>query len=201
MASLSDDFPTTGFPLCYWKNTTLCSQQTVCRLGFSQRALHSLFQPKDNAPVEASEFIVLARLYTYHALQPLLLTTLAHAWYCSLPMLKYIGSLSFIQNTPAAGSISLLRPSCFQAHFIIVPLDATMIANLSKAAILYFAPVLSLTSLILVLFAYIAPTIILQSRVALLVVSPSLQLTNSSSSQAIDGPTLFLGALGNSHFL
>ncbi|KAI0004301.1 hypothetical protein BJV74DRAFT_875995 [Russula compacta] len=72
-----------------------------------------------------------------------------------------------------------------------------MIANLSKAATLYLTPVLSLTSLILVLFAYVAPTIILHSRVALLVVSPSLQLTNSSSSQAIDGPTLFLGALGS----
>ena len=72
-----------------------------------------------------------------------------------------------------------------------------MIANLSKAATLYLAPVLALTSLILVLFAYTAPTIILHSRVALLVVSPSLELTNSSSPRAIDGPTVFLGALGN----
>ena len=72
-----------------------------------------------------------------------------------------------------------------------------MIANLSKATTLYLAPVLALTSLILVLFAYAAPTIILHSRVALLVVSPSLELTNSSSSRGIDGPTVFLGALGN----
>jgi len=72
-----------------------------------------------------------------------------------------------------------------------------MISGLSKAAILYLAPLLSLTSLILILFAYTAPTILLHSRVALLVVSPSLQLTNSSSSQEIDGPSLFLGALGS----
>ena len=76
-----------------------------------------------------------------------------------------------------------------------------MIASLSKTATLYLAPVLSLTSLILVLFAYIAPTIILHSRVALLVVSPSLQLEDPSSSQNVDGPTLFLGALGNSYLL
>lgn len=76
-----------------------------------------------------------------------------------------------------------------------------MIANLSKAATLYLAPVLSLTSLILVLFAYTAPTILLHSRVALLVVSPSLHLADPSSSQDVDGPTLFLGALGNSYSL
>src|SRR5712675_24314 len=76
-----------------------------------------------------------------------------------------------------------------------------MISGVSKAATLYLAPVLALTSLILVLFAYTAPSIILHSRVALLVVSPSLQLTNSSTSQAVDGPTVFLGALGNSHSL
>jgi len=74
-----------------------------------------------------------------------------------------------------------------------------MISNLSKVATLYLTTVLSLTSLILILFAYTAPTIILHSRVALLVVSPSLELTNSSSSRGIDGPTVFLGALGKSH--
>jgi len=72
-----------------------------------------------------------------------------------------------------------------------------MIANVSKAATLYLAPVLSLTSLLLILFAYTAPVILLHSRVALLVVSPSLQLTNSSSPQEIDGPTVFFGALGS----
>ena len=71
-----------------------------------------------------------------------------------------------------------------------------MIAGLSKAVTLYLAPVLSLTSLLLILFAYTAPTLLLHSKVALLVVSPSLELTNSSSSQGVDGPTVFLGALG-----
>ncbi|KAI0257522.1 hypothetical protein BJV78DRAFT_1278032 [Lactifluus subvellereus] len=72
-----------------------------------------------------------------------------------------------------------------------------MIAGLSRVAILYLAPVLSLTSLFLMLFAYMAPAVLLHSRVALLVVSPSLELTNNSSSQGVDGPTLFLGALGS----
>ncbi|KAF8507072.1 hypothetical protein F5888DRAFT_66989 [Russula emetica] len=72
-----------------------------------------------------------------------------------------------------------------------------MISNLSTAATLYLSPILSLTSFILVLFAYVAPTIILHSRVALLVVSPSLQLSDPSSSNEIDGPTVFLGLLGS----
>lgn len=71
-----------------------------------------------------------------------------------------------------------------------------MIAGLSKTVTLYLAPVLALTSLFLILFAYVAPTIILHSKVALLVVSPSLELTNSSASQGVDGPTVFLGVLG-----
>ncbi|KAN0125131.1 hypothetical protein V8E52_001683 [Russula decolorans] len=72
-----------------------------------------------------------------------------------------------------------------------------MISNLSKAATLYLSPILSLTSFILVLFAYVAPTIILHSRVALLVVSPSLQLSDPTSTKEIDGPTVFLGLLGS----
>jgi hypothetical protein len=78
-----------------------------------------------------------------------------------------------------------------------------MISNLSKAATLYLSPVLSLTSFILVLFAYVAPTLILHSRVALLVVSSSLQLSDplSSKSKEIDGPAVFLGLLGKSYFL
>ncbi|KAH9982502.1 hypothetical protein BGW80DRAFT_1433862 [Lactifluus volemus] len=71
-----------------------------------------------------------------------------------------------------------------------------MIAGLSKSVTLYLAPVLSLTSLFLILFAYAAPALLLHSKVALLVVSPSSMLMNSSS-RAIDGPTVFLGALGS----
>ncbi|KAH8988830.1 hypothetical protein EDB92DRAFT_1935631 [Lactarius akahatsu] len=62
---------------------------------------------------------------------------------------------------------------------------------------IYIAPVLSLISLLLILFAYTASTSLLHGKVALLVVSPSLELTNSSSSQGVDGPTIFLGALGS----
>ncbi|KAI0067695.1 hypothetical protein BV25DRAFT_850876 [Artomyces pyxidatus] len=72
-----------------------------------------------------------------------------------------------------------------------------MIAGLSKAVTLYLAPLLSLASILLLLFAFFAPTVLLHTQVALLVVSPSLSLTNPSASQGVDGPTLFLGALGS----
>jgi len=71
-----------------------------------------------------------------------------------------------------------------------------MIAGLSKFITLYLSPALSLTALLLSLFAYLAPTVLLHDRVALLTVTPSLSLT-SSSSQSVDGPTVFLGALGS----
>ncbi|KDQ63720.1 hypothetical protein JAAARDRAFT_29746 [Jaapia argillacea MUCL 33604] len=72
-----------------------------------------------------------------------------------------------------------------------------MIADLSKFITLYFAPVLSLTALLLSLFAYLSPTLVFQSQVSLLTVAPSLSLTNPQATQGIDGPTLFLGALGS----
>ncbi|KAI0651819.1 hypothetical protein C8Q79DRAFT_935017 [Trametes meyenii] len=72
-----------------------------------------------------------------------------------------------------------------------------MIAGLSKAINLYLAPLLSLTSLILILFAYLAPTVLFPTQVALLTVSPSLELTEAHSSQGVDGPSVFLGALGS----
>lgn len=74
----------------------------------------------------------------------------------------------------------------------------TMIAGLSKAINLYLAPLLSLTSFILILFSYLAPIILFPTQVALLKVSPSLELTQSKSSDGIDGPSIFLGALGMS---
>ena len=73
-----------------------------------------------------------------------------------------------------------------------------MIAGLSKAINLYLAPLLSLTSFILILFSYLAPTILFPTQVALLKVSPSLELTQSRSSEGVDGPSIFLGALGAS---
>ncbi|THH15982.1 hypothetical protein EW146_g4584 [Bondarzewia mesenterica] len=73
-----------------------------------------------------------------------------------------------------------------------------MIAGLSKAITLYLAPVLSLTSIILAMFAFLAPVVLLHSQVALLIVSPSSTSTNPGSDKSgIDGPTLFLGPLGS----
>lgn len=73
-----------------------------------------------------------------------------------------------------------------------------MIAGLSKAINLYLAPLLSLTAFILILFSYLAPTILFSAQVALLTVTPSLELTQSKSSEGVDGPSVFLGALGMS---
>ena len=73
-----------------------------------------------------------------------------------------------------------------------------MIAGLSKAINLYLAPLLSLTSFILILFAYLAPVLLFPDQVSLLTVSPSTALTQSKSSSDVDGPSVFLGALGTS---
>ncbi|KAF8814319.1 hypothetical protein BYT27DRAFT_7082486 [Phlegmacium glaucopus] len=72
-----------------------------------------------------------------------------------------------------------------------------MISGLSKAITLYLAPVLALTAIILSLLAYLAPTLLLHDKVALLTVVPSTALIQSNSSQAVDGPSIFLGALGS----
>jgi hypothetical protein len=71
-----------------------------------------------------------------------------------------------------------------------------MINGFSKFAVLYLAPVLMLTTLLLSLFAFLAPSAMLHDRVALLTVTPSTALTNPQA-QAKDGPSLFLGALGS----
>ncbi|KAG9314389.1 hypothetical protein JVU11DRAFT_5186 [Chiua virens] len=63
-----------------------------------------------------------------------------------------------------------------------------MIADLSKATTLYLTPVLMLTSLFLIFFAYFAPVIMLHSQVSLLAVIPSTVLTQPGSSQVVDGP-------------
>ncbi|KAH7931009.1 hypothetical protein BV22DRAFT_23581 [Leucogyrophana mollusca] len=72
-----------------------------------------------------------------------------------------------------------------------------MLADLSKGVTLYFTPVLMLTALLLALFAYLAPTVMLHSQVALLTVTPSSSLTQPGSTQGVDGPSIFLGALGS----
>ncbi|KAF7791902.1 hypothetical protein EIP86_002927 [Pleurotus ostreatoroseus] len=73
-----------------------------------------------------------------------------------------------------------------------------MIAGLSKAINQYLAPLLLLTSLLLIIFAYLAPNVMLATQVALLTVTPSASLTQpDGTSQSIDGPSVFLGALGS----
>ena len=71
-----------------------------------------------------------------------------------------------------------------------------MIQGLSKAVHQVLAPLLSLTSLLLLLFAYLSPVLLLQTQVALLIVSPSNSLTDPASDATIDGPSVFFGALG-----
>ncbi|KAK0465144.1 uncharacterized protein EV420DRAFT_941197 [Desarmillaria tabescens] len=67
-----------------------------------------------------------------------------------------------------------------------------MIAGLSKAVVLYLTPLLALTSLILSYLAFLAPSLLLEDRVALFTITPS-----SNSSDGTDGASLFLGLLGS----
>ncbi|KAF5390162.1 hypothetical protein D9757_002894 [Collybiopsis confluens] len=71
-----------------------------------------------------------------------------------------------------------------------------MIAGLSKAVTLYLAPLLSLTAILLSLFAYLSPVVLLSDRVALLTVLPSTALTQANGPK-VDGVSMFLGALGS----
>lgn len=71
-----------------------------------------------------------------------------------------------------------------------------MIAGLSKAVTLYLSPLLGLTAVLLSLFSFLAPVLILQDRVALLTVTPSTSLIQTGPSDGVDGPSLFLGPLG-----
>lgn len=70
-----------------------------------------------------------------------------------------------------------------------------MLAAISKGVILYLSPLLCLTSLLLTLFTFLAPVIMLQSQVSLMAVIPSNALTSGEDS-AIDGPTVLMGILG-----
>ncbi|KAF5356191.1 hypothetical protein D9756_004302 [Leucocoprinus leucothites] len=73
-----------------------------------------------------------------------------------------------------------------------------MMNGISKAVALYLAPVLALTATILSLLAFLAPTLFLHDRVALLTVAPSTELVQPGpSSGGVDGPSVFLGSLGS----
>jgi len=73
-----------------------------------------------------------------------------------------------------------------------------MLNQLSNAVALYLAPILSLTAVLLSLFSYLSPTVILHAQVSLLVVKPSLLLLPNPSKDKVDGPSVFLGPLGTS---
>jgi len=72
-----------------------------------------------------------------------------------------------------------------------------MLSSLSKAILTYVAVVLTLTAIILSLFSYLAPVLLLHDKVSLLTVTPSTALFQNVSSHAVDGPSLFLGVLGS----
>jgi len=73
-----------------------------------------------------------------------------------------------------------------------------MLNQLSNAVALYLAPILSLTAVLLSLFSYLSPAVMLHTQVSLLVVKPSLLLLPNPSKDKIDGPSVFLGPLGTS---
>ena len=74
-----------------------------------------------------------------------------------------------------------------------------MITGLTKGVNLYLAPILSLTSIVLIVLAYLAPTLVLSTKVALLTITPSTALTEPTNinDSGINGPSVFLGALGS----
>ncbi|EKM61002.1 uncharacterized protein PHACADRAFT_247290 [Phanerochaete carnosa HHB-10118-sp] len=74
-----------------------------------------------------------------------------------------------------------------------------MITGLTKFINLYLAPVLSLTSVALIILAYFAPSLVFPAKVALLTVIPSTSLTQPTDTSGVDadGPSVFLGALGS----
>ncbi|KAF9651388.1 hypothetical protein BDM02DRAFT_3154396 [Thelephora ganbajun] len=72
-----------------------------------------------------------------------------------------------------------------------------MLNQLSNAVALYLAPILSLTAVLLTLFSYLSPAVMLHTQVSLLVVKPSLLLLPSPSKDKVDGPSVLLGPLGS----
>lgn len=72
-----------------------------------------------------------------------------------------------------------------------------MIAGLSKAITLYLAPLLALTAILLSVFAFLSPVVMLHDQVALLTVTPSTSLMQQGPPKDVDGASLFLGLLGS----
>jgi hypothetical protein len=74
-----------------------------------------------------------------------------------------------------------------------------MLTGLTKFTNVYLAPVLLLTSVVLVTLSYLSPVLVLTAKVALLTVTPSISLTEPTNinGDGIDGPSVFIGPLGS----
>lgn len=105
-------------------------------------------------------------------------------------------SLDLSSTLELAKCCSFSFPVFFLLNFLARGRSFIMLNQLSNAVALYLAPVLSLTAVLLALFSYLSPAVMLQTRVALLVVKPSLLLLPNPSKDQTDGPSVFLGALG-----
>lgn len=99
------------------------------------------------------------------------------------------------ERIPASSHSLFTTHSARQTSSSTTFINSNMIAGLSKATTLYLAPLLTLTAIVLSLFAYLAPVLLLHDKVALLSVTPSTALVQNVS-RSVDGPSVFLGALG-----
>ena len=114
---------------------------------------------------------------------------------CRMQLPSSISLHPSLTSLQPKAALSLSRSFLRQQVLTVKKADKTMIAGLSKAVTLYLAH-FSLTAILLSLFAFLAPTLLLHDRVALLTVTPSVSLTQPGSSQDVDGPSIFLGLLG-----
>jgi hypothetical protein len=71
-----------------------------------------------------------------------------------------------------------------------------MITGIARLLTLHLAVVLLLTSFILSVLVYLSPSLILAGNVALLVVSPGDLRAPPGSGRQADGPSVFIGNLG-----
>jgi hypothetical protein len=68
-----------------------------------------------------------------------------------------------------------------------------MLDGLSKSVALYLAPLLALTGFILSMLAFLAPTVVLHTQVALI----NVAVKASDDDANADGPRVWMGAIGS----
>lgn len=72
-----------------------------------------------------------------------------------------------------------------------------MIDTITNVVPLYLAPMLALTSTLLILFTYLAPAAMLHTRVALMIITPGRSVPlPGDTKDSIDGPTIRMGVIG-----